>query len=81
MRERIQEVSINGRKLTSGMEISLPRTAGRRAGRYRFDWAEVTDDGSTILSVYGPIRAKGAIPHYRLANAAVVKTVHSKTKD
>lgn len=78
MGERFSETTVNGRKLITGMEVSLPRSPGRRAGRYRFDWAE---DGlnDTILSVYGPIR--GANPHYRLVNASVVKTVHVKTKD
>lgn len=62
------------------MEVTLPKTPGRRKGRYRFDWAELDGNGNTIISVYGPIRARGAIPHYRLANVTAVQTVHDKTR-
>lgn len=78
MGERLEEISVNGRKLHSGMEVTLPKSVGRKAGRYRFDWAERDSSGNLILNVYGPLRAH-AIPHYRLAAASLVKTVHVKT--
>lgn len=79
MGERLQEVQINGHHVTSGMEVTLEKSPGRRQGRYRFDWAEIDGKGNTILSVYGPLRARGGTPHYRLAAASAVKTVHVKT--
>lgn len=80
MGERLTEVIINGRKLTTGMEVTLPKSAGRRKGRYRFDWADTDGTGKVILNVYGPLRAR-TTPHYRLAAASSVETVHSKTKE
>jgi hypothetical protein len=79
MGDRLSEISINGRTLTTGMEVTLERSPGRRQGRYRFDWAELDRNGNPILNVYGPLRARGAIPHYRLAGVGAVRTVHVKT--
>lgn len=79
--ERLQEVTVNGRMVRSGMEVTLIKSVGRRQGRYRFDWAEFDGKGNLILNVYGPLRARGGTPHYRLAAASAVKTVHSKTKE
>lgn len=81
MGERHETITVNGRTLTTGMEVTLPKTPGRRRGRYRFDWAETDSNGNTILSVYGPVRSRAGTPHYRLANITAVETVHSKTKD
>lgn len=80
MGERLEQVTINGRQLSSGMEVTLVKSVGRRQGRYRFDWAEHDTKGNMILNVYGPLRSRGAIPHYRLAAISAVQTVHSKTK-
>jgi hypothetical protein len=74
MGERLQEVTINGRTVVSGQQLTLVKSPGRRQGRYRFDWAELDAKGNTILSVYGPLR--GGNPHYRLAAVSAVKTVH-----
>ena len=79
MGERLNEITINGRTVVPGMEVTLVKSVGRRQGRYRFDWAEYDGNGNLILSVYGPVRARGAIPHYRLAAVSAVKTVHAKT--
>lgn len=81
MGERLDQVTINGRQLTSGMEITLTKSVGRRQGRYRFDWADHDTNGNLILNVYGPLRSRGGTPHYRLAAVSAVKTVHSKTKE
>jgi hypothetical protein len=78
--ERLEEVSVNGRTLAAGMEITLPKTPGRRRGRYRFDWAEQDTNGNIILSVYGPMRSRAGTPHYRLANISAVEIVHDKTR-
>lgn len=79
MGERLQEVQIHGHTVTPGMELTLEKSPGRRQGRYRFDWAETDRSGNVILNVFGPLRGRGATPHYRLAAASAVKTVHVKT--
>jgi hypothetical protein len=75
MGERLDELTVNGRHLVSGQEVTLEKSPGRRKGRYRFDFAETDASGNTILNVYGPLRAR-VIPHYRLANVKAVLTVH-----
>lgn len=79
MPERLDEITINGHTVTPGMEITLEKSAGRRKGRYRFDWAETDNQGNLILSVYGPLRTRTSTPHYRLAHIDAVMTVHTKT--
>jgi hypothetical protein len=79
MGERLEQVTINGRQLNSGMEVTLVKSVGRRKGRYRFDWAEHDTKGNMILNVFGPLRSR-SLPHYRLAAISAVETVHSKTK-
>lgn len=71
---RLTEVKINNRNLRKGMEVTLPKAPGRRAGRYRFDWAEQVGE-DLLLNVYGPISGKG-IAHYRTVRADAVRTVH-----
>ena len=78
MGTRVQEVDICGQRLVTGMEVSLPKSPGRRAGKYRFDWAETADNGDMVLTVFGPLRSR-ATPHYRLAAASIVKIVHAAT--
>lgn len=77
MGDRMNEIRINGHTLKSGMEVTLPKSTGRRQGRYRFDWAETDAKGNVILNVYGPLGARGGTPHYRLAAVSVVKKVHT----
>ena len=82
--ERIPEyqhdVVVGGRRLHRGMEASLTQGIGYPAGRYRFDYAEVTGgDGPILLHFFGPVRRKKQ--RHRMVLAAAVATVHSKTRD
>lgn len=74
----VHEISINGRKVVKGMEISATAGVNRPAGRYRFEYAEVLRDGTVLLQTFGPTRRK--VQRYRTMPPTAVHTVHIKTR-
>ena len=73
-------VSPTGYVLRRGMEVSLPKQAGRIAGRYEITAIERETSGKIVLTVHGPLRTRSKEHHHYINPSAIVVT-HTKTKN
>ena len=73
----VDEVTVNGKTLRKGQELTLNKGTNRPAGRYRFEYAEHSTLGQTLLFVYGPIRRTNQ--RQRMISPEVIRTIHGRT--
>jgi len=65
--------------LTKDMEVSVYPRTNLPAGRYRFRYAESTNDGQLLIYVEGPVRRSTS--RIRTIRQSDIKSVHLKTRN
>lgn len=74
----LDQISVNGRQLLPGMEVTLRARPGLLPARYEVLRIE-QETGAVLLTVYGPLR-KRVMPRRRYVRPEQVGTVHVRTR-
>lgn len=76
--EYLHEVTVNGHKLSKGMQVTLsPQGSRVNNRRYKFEYAENWNE-VLMLTFFGPVLSKNQ--RYRVAREDEIVTVHVKTR-
>jgi hypothetical protein len=74
----LDRLTVNGRVVMPGMEVTLRARPGLLPGRYEVRWIE-HGSGGDLLVVWGRLRRRET-PHLRYVRPGQVKTVHVRTR-